>query len=134
VPPVVAHIVGISELAYLAIDQRAKLYVLGRGNVVVRPFRVRHAVAAFARLKVPEMIILPPHGGLDHVVEHLEASSDRHLDYAPDRGLDVVEADAQSSDGLLRHAAVLDVGAIVAKRLSFLCAPAERNSRRVASE
>jgi hypothetical protein len=53
------------------------------------------------------MIVLPAHGALDHVMEHLEAAGDRHIDRAPDIGLDVIEADAQARDDLLCHAATL---------------------------
>lgn len=58
------------------------------------------------------MIILPAHGGLDHVVEHLEAACGGHVDGTPDLGLDVVQADAQAGDGLLRHAASLAGSAV----------------------
>lgn len=68
---------------------------------------IRDAIETVTGLELPEMTVLPAHHGLDHVVEHPEAAGDRHVDGAPDDGLDVIEADPQAGDGLLHHAASL---------------------------
>ena len=63
-PPVVAHVIGVDYFAEFAVDEGAEFHILRCGEVVVRPLRVRRAVAAVAHFEMPEVIVLPTRGGL----------------------------------------------------------------------
>ena len=104
--PVVAHIVGIGELADTAIDQRGEPDVLRGGEIAIWPVRIGYAVASITGLELPEMAVLPVHCRLDYIVQRPEAAGDRHLDDAPDLRFGIVEADAQAGDRV-GHAAML---------------------------
>src|SRR6266511_4151505 len=54
-----------------------------------------------------EMAVGPSHGGLDGQVQPVEPDVERHLDVAQDRGLDIVEGDLETGDGVGTHAATL---------------------------
>ena len=57
--------------------------------------------------KLVEMAVGPAHGRLDGQMQPVEPDVERHLDAAQDRGLDVVEGDLESGDGVGTHAATL---------------------------
>jgi hypothetical protein len=104
--PVVAHVVGIEQLANALIDQGFELGVFGRRQRVVRPVRIGKAVSSVARFELPEVIVEPAHRALDDIMEHLEAGIERNFDPPPDERVSIGKRDVQAGDGL-GHAALL---------------------------
>ena len=87
--PVVAHVIGIEQLANAPVDQCFDLGVFGRGQLIVRPVRIGKAVSPVARFELPEVIIEPAHRALDDIVQHLEVGIDWNFDPPPDQGISI---------------------------------------------
>src|SRR5213079_68731 len=68
---------------------------------------VRHAVGLVVGGELPQVIILPAHGGMDDPVQGLQIGRGRHRDAAPDQRLDIDQFDAQDGDSIGAHAASL---------------------------
>lgn len=83
--PVVAHVVGIEDLANAPVDQGFEPGIFGCGQLIVGLVRIGKAVSFVARFELAEMIIEPAHRGLDDIVQPLEVGIERHLDPSPDQ-------------------------------------------------
>ena len=104
--PVVAHVVGIEDLANAPVDQGVEPGVFGRRQRVVRSVRIGQPVSFISHFQLPEVIIEPAHRALDDIVEHLEVGIDWNFDPPPDRGIGIGKRDVQAGDSL-GHAALL---------------------------
>ena len=65
VMPVVAHVIGVIELADAAIDQGHELCVLRSRQRVVGPFAIRQTIAPFVGFELPEVVTAVGSSGQD---------------------------------------------------------------------
>ena len=100
VVPVVAEVVDVGELPRPGTQEVGQRGRLGRVHRPLRiaPARVGDAPGRVAAAELPQVVVLPAHGGLDHEVQPVEPDVDRDLDAAEDPRLDLVELDAQAGD------------------------------------
>ena len=55
----------------------------------------RQPISLLADRELPEVVIEPPHDGLDDVVQNFECDGSRHLDLAPDHRIGVLQLNAK---------------------------------------
>src|SRR5438309_1827663 len=77
--------------------------------------------------KLPQMRVLPSHGGLNDGMEFFERHRDRYLDFAPDRWIAVEQIDAQRGNRVRRDAIL---GAHAASLAGWCCQFHGNNSPR----
>src|SRR5215469_7159754 len=104
--PAIAHVIGVAELCDAWPEQRLN----GQAGGAAAADRLA------ADGELPQMRVLPFHGGLNDRMELFECHRDRHLALTPDRRIAVDQVDAKCgnrlSPGLVlgAHAASLAAG------------------------
>ena len=62
----------------------------------IRPILIRRQpISLLADRELPEVVIEPPHDGLDDVVQNFECDGSWHLDLAPDYRIGVLQLNAK---------------------------------------
>ena len=83
--PAIAKIVKIIDDVFLWLQHVAQAHLAGVDTRFGSPILVRRQpVFLPADRELPEVVVAPPHDGLDDVVQNLERDRSRHLDLAPD--------------------------------------------------
>ena len=85
---------GLSRLEHVAQAHLARRDARLGSPVVIH----RQTVLLLADCELPQVVIKPPHDGLDDVVQDLERDRGRHLDLTPDQGIGVPQVNANGGD------------------------------------
>ena len=107
--PVVAHVVAVIEGSDPALDETGERGAAAAVDLMPPTgiVGVRHAVGLVVGGELPQVIILPAHGGLYDPVQGLQIGRGRHRDAAPDQWLDINQFDTQDGNVIGAHAASL---------------------------
>ena len=100
-PPVVAEVVHIGKAVNSAFNQPGKAQTVGFEHALAGGLKSRHWVAIdlVANSELPKVGVLPPHHGLDDVMQSRQCCARGDVNTPPDSGLDVFEFDKNTQDG-----------------------------------
>jgi len=93
--PAIAHVVEVGEALDVGFGE------IGEADAA-------SVCPVTANLVMEEVLVLPPHGGLNDGMEHLQRRRRRNLDPAPDGRLAVFEGDLKADNGVFHATSLAD--------------------------